>query len=161
MNNKTINEIRCAYWDTPASVTEGLWLSNMLHTICRNYFFFENDFDSTTKFVYILTIQSGDAFKVSRESDSYIRITKLLKDRLPDDKKMERTYKIWNSPYALEASFRLGMTDEEYDKIEKFQYLIITQDECIEIVTDSLPTWEVYQEGNLEELVIERLKRDA
>jgi hypothetical protein len=121
------NEISCAYWETPVSGLETLWLSNQLHTGSNNYFFFENGLYDQVRFIYVLTIRSLDAFKLSDESDSSIRINKLLDNRLPENRKWARSYKIWNSPYALEASCTLGMTSKEYDEMEKFQYLICDQ----------------------------------
>lgn len=160
MNSLNGNEISWIYWETPVSGLETLWLSNQLHTGSNNYFFFENDIYDPIKSVSLLTIRSLDSFKISDESDSSIRINKLLDNRLPENRKWARSYKIWNSPYALEASYRLGMTSKEYDETEKFQYLIVTQDVAIEFVTSATPKWEVYEGGNLEELVIQCFKKD-
>lgn len=142
-------------------VFKHLWLSNQLYTGSSNYFFFENGIDDPERFIYVLTIRALDAFKLSDESDASIRINKLLDNRLPENREWARSYKIWNSPYALEASYRLGMTSKEYDETEKFQYLIVTQDVAIEFVTLALPKWEVYEGGNLDELLIQHLKRDS
>ncbi|MGE3609250.1 MAG: hypothetical protein AB7I27_06655 [Bacteriovoracaceae bacterium] len=161
MNSLNSNEISCTYWDTPVSSLETLRLSNQLHTGSNNYFFFENGLYDSARFIYVLTIRSLDAFKISDESDSSVRISKLLDNRLPENRKWARSYKIWNSPYALEASYTLGMTSKEYDEMEKFQYLIVTQDVAVEFVTSMSPKWDVYKEGNLEELVIQSFKKDA
>jgi hypothetical protein len=161
MNTLNSNEISCAYWETPVSGLKTLWLSNQLHTGSCNYFFFENDIYDSIRYVYVLTIRSLDAFKLSDESDSSIRINKLLDNRLPETKKWARSYKIWNSPYALEASYTLGMTTQEYDETEKFQYLIATQDVTIEFVTSATPQWEIYEGLNLDDLVIQYLKKDS
>jgi hypothetical protein len=161
MNSADTNEISCAYWDTPVSSLQTLRLSNQLYTTSNNYFFFENGIYDQVRSIYVLTIRALDAFKLSDESDSSIRISKLLDNRLPEDRKWARSYKIWNSPYALEASYTLGMTSQEYDETEKFQYLIVTQDVTIEFVTNAIPKWEVYEGMNLEDLVIQYLKKDA
>lgn len=161
MNNHEVNEVRCAYWETPVAGLETLWLSNQLYTGSNNYFFFENGISDPVRFIYVLIIRALDAFKLSDESDSSIRISKLLDNRLSNDRKFARSYKIWNSPYALEASYTLGMTTQEYEEMEKFQYLIATQDVIIEFVTDATPEWEVYEGQNLDDLVIQYLKKDS
>lgn len=161
MNSPDTNEISCAYWETPVSGRETLWLSNQLHTGSNNYFFFENGLYDQVRSIHVLTIRSLDAFKVSDESDSSIRINKLLDNRLSENRKWARSYKIWNSPYALEASYTLGMTSKEYDEMEKFQYLIVTQAVTIEFVTSDTPKWEVYEGMNLDDLVIQYLKKDS
>jgi hypothetical protein len=161
MNSVDTNETSCAFWETPVSGLETLWLSNQLHTGSNNYFFFENGIYDQVRFIYVLTIRSLDSFKLSDESDSSIRISKLLDNKLPENRKWARSYKIWNSPYALEASYTLGMTSKEYDEMEKFQFLIVTQAVTIEFVTSATPKWEIYEGMNLEDLVIQCLKKDA
>ena len=61
----------------------------------------------------------------------------------------------------MEASYTLGMTSKEYDEMEKFQFLIVTQAVTIEFVTSATPVWEVHEGMNLEDLVIQYLKKDA
>ena len=161
MNSADTNETRCVYWETPVSGLETLWLSNQLHTGSNNYFFFENGIYDQVRFIYVLTIRSLDPFKLSDESDASIRISKLLDNKLPENRKWARSYKIWNSPYALEASYTLGMTSKEYDEMEKLQFLIVTQAVTIEFVTSATPVWEVHEGMNLEDLVIQYLKKDA
>lgn len=161
MNYPVKNEIACAFWMTPVSGLETLWLSNQLHTGSNNYFFFENGIYDPVRLIYVLTTRAGDAFKLSDESDSSIRINKLLDNRLPENKKWARSYKIWNSPYALEASYMLGMSSKEYDETEKLQYLIVTQSITIEFVTNATPKWEIYEGLNLDDLVIQYLKKDS
>ncbi len=161
MNSADTNETRCIYWETPVSGLETLWLSNQLHTGSNNYFFFENGIYDQVRFIYVLTIRSLDPFKLSDESDASIRISKLLDNKLPENRKWARSYKIWNSPYALEASYTLGMTSKEYDEMEKLQFLIVTQAVTIEFVTSATPVWEVHEGMNLEDLVIQYLKKDA
>jgi hypothetical protein len=80
---------------------------------------------------------------------------------LPSQKKHGSSFKVWNSPLALEASLRLGMSSKEYDGMEKFQYIVLAQDEIIEFVTYNLPKWEIYEGANLDELVMQYLKKDC
>ena len=161
MNYPDANRISCNYWETPVTGLQTLWLSNQLYTGSNNYFFFENGIDDPVRFIYVLTIRALDAFKLSDESDSSVRIGKLLENRLPGNRERARSYKIWNSPYALEASYTLGMTSKEYDETEKFQYVIITQDVTIEFVNLNTPKWETYEGMNLDDLVIQYLKKDS
>ncbi|MBP9681372.1 MAG: hypothetical protein KBD76_08200 [Bacteriovorax sp.] len=149
-----------AYWETPIVDHRFLWLAQQAYTGLNNYFFFENDIETPANPIYVMTIGAGETFKISDESDSSLRIDQLLQNRPSSLRERARSFKIWNSPLALEASYTLGMTSKEYDEIEKFQFLIITQDETIEFLTLKEPTWEIYEGVKLEDLVIQYIKRD-
>ena len=72
-----------------------------------------------------------------------------------------RTYKIWNTPFALEACRKIGISREEYDQIKKYQYLIIAGDDIVEFVTLYEPKWEIFRNISLDDLVIKYLKQDS
>jgi hypothetical protein len=152
--------IRSEYWETPIVDHQFLWFSQQVYTGSNNYFFFENDNDGPTDPIYVMKIGAGETFKISDESDSSIRIEKLLKNNLPPSRPRGRSFKVWNSPLALEASFTLGMTSKEYNEIEKIQYVIIAQNEVIEFSTLKEPNWEIYEGIKLEDLVVQYVKKD-
>ena len=149
-----------AYWETPIVDHQFLWLAQQVYTGLNNYFFFENDIETPANPIYVMTIGAGETFKISDESDSSLRIDQLLQNRPSSPRERGRSFKVWNSPLALEACYTLGMTSKEYDEIEKFQYVIITQDETIEFSTIKEPTWEIYEGVKLEDLVIQYIKSD-
>lgn len=148
------------YWESPIVDHQFLWFSQQVYTGLNNYLFFENDIDGPADPIYVMTLGAGETFKISDESDSSIRIDKLLKNSLPSPRQRGRSFKVWNSPLALEASYTLGMTSKEHDEIEKFQYVIITQNEIIEFSTFKEPKWEIYEGIKLEDLVIQYVKKD-
>jgi hypothetical protein len=162
MKDTTPNmNILAEYWETPITNHQYLWFALQLYTGLNNYIFFENDIDGPADPIYVMTIGAGDTFKISDESDSSIRINKLLKNLPPTLKRQNgRSFKFWNSPLALEASYTLGMTPEEYNQVEPFQYVILTQNETIEFVTSREPKWEIYNGVKLDDLVIQYLKND-
>ena len=163
MNNSsaTSDQFFSEYWETPVVDHQFLWLSRQLYTGLNNYFFFNNDVDGPADPIYVLTIGALETFKISDESDSSIRISNLLENMLPSQRKRGSSFRVWNSPLALEACRRLGMSSKEYDEMEKFQYVILTQDETIEFVTFKAPKWEIYDGVKLDDLVIQYLTKDS
>ncbi len=149
------------YWQSPVVDHQFLWLSRQLYTGLNNYFFFNNDIDGPANPIYVLTIGARETFKISDESDSSIRINNLLENMRPSQRKKGASFKVWNSPLALEACLRLGMPSKEYDEMEKFQYIVLTQDETIEFVSFKEPKWETYEGIDLDDLVLQYLKRDS
>ena len=160
MNKLDQNQIICEYWETPITDHPFLWFVFQLYDGKHNYFFFENDIGGPVDPIYVMTIRNRDTVKISDEGDSTLRIFNLLKNKKSSDRKKRMSFKIWNSPLALEANLRLGITPKKYDEIEKFQYLILTQDETIEFVTLEEPKWEIFKNIHLDDLVIQYLKKD-
>jgi len=162
MNKLNQNHIICDFWDTPIINLQFVWSSKQLNTGKNNYFFFESDVDAPTGPVYVMTIGSKETVKTSDEGDSTYRINQLLENSpRPVSGIRKKCFKVWNSPLALEAHLRLGITEKEYNGAEKFQYLILTQSETIEFVTLNEPKWEIYEGIKLEDLVIQYLKKDS
>jgi len=163
MNNSlsNIDNIRCDYWKTPVIDSESLWLYRLLYTHFNNYFFFHKDSDGIEDPIYVLTIPGGDTFKISDEGESSNRIHELLKNKPPYHIKWPKTFKVWNSPLAIEVCRGLAIPKEEYEQIEKFQYVVLTQNETIEFVTFKAPKWEICEGIKLDDLVIQYLRKDS
>lgn len=141
--------------------SENLWLYRQLFTSNNNYFFFNKDSDGPEDPIYILTIRGGDTFKISDEEESTNRIHELIKNKPPYHIKYPKTFKVWNSPLAIEVCRGLAIPKEKYEQMEKFQYIVLTQNETIELVTFDPPKWEVHQNILLDDLVIQYLRKDS
>jgi hypothetical protein len=163
MNNSLTppDQLISDYWESPVVDHQFLWLSRQLYTGLNNYFFFNNDDEGPSDPIYVLIIGARDTFKISDESDSSIRISNLLESMLPSQRQRGSSFKVWNSPLALEACLRIGMSSKEYNEMEKFQYIVLTQDETIEFVTLNEPRWETYEGKELDDLVLYYLKKDS
>lgn len=158
MNN---SHIYCNHWNTPVIDSDYLWLYRQLNTSFNNYFFFNKNSDGPNDPIYVLAIRGKDTFKISDEGESSSRIHELLKGAPSFHVKWPRTFKVWNSPLAVEVSRGLAIPKEEYETMEKYQYVVLAQDETIEFVTFDEPIWEMHENILLDDLVIQYLKRDS
>jgi hypothetical protein len=161
MKNSNKKQVICEHWETPVIDSESLWLYRLLYTHFNTYFFFYKDHDGINNPIYVLIIRCRDTFKVSDECESTNRIHKLLKHKPPHHIKWPKTFKVWNSPLAIEVCSSRAIPKEEYEQMEKYQYIILAQDETIEFVTLDIPKWEVHQNILLDDLVIQYLKKDS
>jgi hypothetical protein len=162
MSQLNQDQIVCEFWDTPIINLQFLWLSRQLNTGRNNCFFFESDTDAPAGTIYVMTLGIRDTVKTSDEGNSTHRINQLLKSSpRPPNGVRKKSFKVWSSPLALEASLRLGITEKEYNEMEKFQYIVLTQDETIEFVTSKEPKWETYEGIHLDDLVLQYLKKDS
>lgn len=162
MNKLNQNQIICDFWDTPIINHQFIWFSKQLNTGRSNYFFFETDTDAPAGPIYVMAIGSRETVKTSEEGDSTYRINQLLESSpRPSNGVRKRSFKVWNSPLALEACLRLGTSEKEYKEMEKFQYVVLTQNGTIEFVTFSPPKWETYENILLNDLVIQYLRMDS
>lgn len=159
--SSAIDNFKSEYWETPIVDSQSLWLYRQLYTGLNNYFFFYKDSDGFNQPIYVLTIRSRDTYKISDEGDSAKRMVELLKNRNSSHRKKGRSFKVWNSPLALEVCRGLAIPEEEYVHMEKFQYVILAQDETIEFVTFDPPKWELHKNKKLDELVVEYLQKDS
>lgn len=87
-------------------------------------------------------------------------IGRLLKNKRPSTRKRGRTFKVWNSRLALEVTEGMLLPENEYREMEKFQYVVLAQDESIEFVTYDEPKWEVHHGISMDDVVIQCLRRD-
>jgi hypothetical protein len=151
MNELDQSQITCDFWETPIIHLEILWTSKQLNTGKNNYFFFEGDTDAPAGPIYVMAIGSKETVKTSYEGDSTYRINQLLESSSrPTSGIRKKSLKVWNSPLALEAHLRLGISEKEYNETEKFQYIVLTQNETIEFVTSMPPRWEIHQNIQLD-----------
>lgn len=153
-------EPQCEYWETPVVDSENLWLVRMLYTDQYAFFFFKKNHDSPVNEFHVMTISSSDPFRVTEEGLGWKVVGELLKNKLPSDRKKGKSYKVWNSSFAMMTVGALPITAEEYEKYEKFQYIIRTNDTWIEFVSFDIPAWEFHKNLKLDDLVIEYLKKD-
>jgi hypothetical protein len=161
MNKSDKNQIICEHWETPVIGSESLWLYRLLYTHFNTYFFFHKDRDEINDPVYVLSIRGRETFKISDEGESTNRIHELLKYKPPYHIKWPKTFKVWNSPLAIEVCRGLAIPKEEYEQMEKYQYIVLAQNETIEFVTNKEPKWEIHQNILLDDLVIQYLKKDS
>lgn len=161
MSKSNKNQSICEYWETPVIDSESLWLYRLLYTHFNTYFFFHKDRDGINDPIYVLAIRGRETFKVSDEGESTSRIHELLKNKPPYHIKWPKTFKVWNSPLAIEVCRGLAIPKEEYEQMEKYQYIVLAQDETIEFVTSKEPKWEIHQNILLDDLVIQYLKKDS
>lgn len=163
MNNSSLlpNQIFSDHWETPVIGSESLWLLRQIYTSNNNYFFFDKGTAGPPRQIYVLTIRGGDTFKISEEGESANRIHELLKNTPPHHINWPKTFKVWNSPLAIEVCRGLAIPEEKYDQMEKFQYIVLTQGETIEFVTFDPPMWEMHQNILLDDLVIQYLRKDS
>lgn len=155
------DQVLCSeYWETPVIDSENLWLVRILYTDNYLFFFFKKNHDSPANEFYVMTISSSDPFRVTEEGLGWEKVGELLKNRSSSERKKGSTHKVWNTSFATEIVEALPITKEEYEKHEKFQYVIITNDAWIEFVSFDTPIWNHYTEIKLDDLVIEHLKKD-
>ena len=160
MNNLNQDKIICDYWETPITDHRFLWFVFQFYDGKYNYFFFNNDVNGPVDPIYVMTIRNRDTFKISDETGSERRIIQLLKHEKVSTRTKGKSFKVWNSPLAVEYYKGLPLTKKEYDQKDKFQYVILTQDETIEFVTLEEPKWEIHENIHLDDLVIQYLKKD-
>jgi len=161
MKKSDKNQIICEYWETPVIGSDCLWLYRLLYTHFNTYFFFHKDHDGIDDPVYVLSIRGRETFKISDEGESTNRIHELLKHKPPYHIKWPKTFKVWNSPLAIEVCRGLAIPKEEYGQMEKYQYIVLAQNETIEFVTFDPPRWEMHQNILLDDLVIQYLRKDS
>jgi len=161
MSKSDKNQIICECWETPVIDSENLWLYRLLYTHFNTYFFFHKDRDGINDPIYVLTIRGRETFKISDEGESTSRIHELLKHKPPHHIKWPKTFKVWNSQLAIEVCRGLAIPKEKYEQIEKYQYIVLAQDETIEFVTNKEPKWEIHQNIFLDDLVIQYLRKDS
>jgi hypothetical protein len=163
IQSKIDKSISFERWDTPVGTSNELWLLRQLFTTSHAYFFFHKNHDSPSDEYYILTINGDDPFRLTEEGLGSNVIGGLVTEKEANlcECTKYRTFKIWDTPFAQNSFSGLAISEEEYDKKEKFQYLIYTQDTWIEFVAFKPPKWEFHQDKKLDDLVIQYLRKDT
>jgi hypothetical protein len=164
MNNtqNVSKEIVCEYWETPVVDCEDLWLERILYSQNYAFFFFLKDYSLLENENYVLTISGNghDPFMITEEGLGWKTIGDLLKNKKPSKIKKGKTYKVWNTDFAKKIVGAFLLTEEEYERHEKFQYVIRTNDTWIEFVSFETPRWDCHKNVKFDELVIKYLKKD-
>lgn len=163
-NGSPKSNVICDYWETPVIDSDELWLVNQLLTRENVYFFFHKNHDSPPSEYYVLAINGDDPFRITEEGLGWKVVGELLNNKVSSSEKTSawpKTFKVWNTQFAEESFGALLITSEEYEKMEKFQYVIKTQDAWIQFVSFfETPKWEFHQHKKLDDLVIEYLRKD-
>lgn len=163
IQSKIDKSISFERWETPVGNSSELWVERQLFTTFNTYFFFHKNHDSPVDEYYVLTINGDDPFRLTEEglgSNTIGGLVTAENARVRESTKY-RTFKVWSTPFAKKSFGSLIISEEEYDKKEKFQYLIYTQDAWIEFVAFKPPKWDFHQDKKLDDLVIQYLRKDT
>lgn len=150
-------------WQTPVIQSNELWLVSQIFTTLDTHFFFKRNHDSPVNEYHVLTIDGDSPFRITEEgigSNSVGNLVTIENAKVRESTKY-RTFKVWNTSFAIESFLGLAISAEEYDKMEKFQYIIYTNDAWIQFVTFDPIQWEFHQGIKLEDLVIQYLRKDS
>lgn len=156
------NSVEFEVWQTPATQSNELWLVNQLYTEFSIYFFFKRNHDSPPDEYHVLKIDSICPFKIIEEGMGSNVVGNLVtreNPRIRESTKF-RTFKVWNTQFAIESCLGLTMTAEKYNAMEKFQYIIYTNDAWIQFVSFDSPEWTFHQGIKLDDLIIQHLRKD-
>lgn len=165
MNNiqDKIKEVVCEHWNTPIFQSNELWLEMQFYTENHICFFFKRNHDSPENEYYVLTIDGDSPFRITEEGLGWKVVGNLLKNDIsPKDKQVQgsRTFKVWNTQFAVESFRGLAIPKAEFDEMEKFQYVIYTNDAWVQFVTFDPVKWEFHQNVYLKDLVVQYLSND-
>jgi hypothetical protein len=152
--------IQYEYWETPVVDSEDLWLERILYGQDYAFFFFVKDYSLPENEFYVLTIDGYDPFRITEEGLGWNVVGGLLKNKLPSKTEKGRTYKVWNTDFAIKTVGASLLKTKEYEQHEKFQYVIRTNDTWIEFVSFDTPIWEHHKNVEFDKLVMEYLKKE-
>jgi hypothetical protein len=154
-------KVLCEYWDTPVLQSNELWLEMQFYTENQIVFFFKRNYDSPKNEYHVLTIVGDSPFRITEEGLGWKVVGDLLENNTArEEGKKGRTFKVWNTQFAIESFRGLAIPKEEYDKLEKFQYIIYTNDAWIQFVTFDPVKWEFHQNVPFKDLVLQYLSND-
>lgn len=150
-------------WQTPVMKSNELWLMNQLYTEFSIYFFFKRNHDSPPEEYHVLKIDSIYPFKIIEEGMGSNIVGNLVTRENPRVRESTkfRTFKVWNTQFAIESCLGLALPTEEYDQMEKLQYIIYTNDAWVQFVTFDSPEWTFHQGIKLDDLIIQYLRQDS
>jgi hypothetical protein len=127
------------------------------------YFFFKRNHDSPEDEHHVLIIDGDSPFRITEEgigSNSVGSLVTIENAKVRESTKY-RTFKVWNTQFAIESCLGLAIPAEEYDAMEKFQYVIYTNDAWVQFVSFDSPKWIFHQGIKLDDLVIQYLRKDS
>ena len=161
MNNIFDEKALCEYWDTPVLQSNELWLEMQFYTENQIVFFFKRNYDSPKNEYHVLTIEADSPFRIIEEGLGWKVVGDLLENNSArEEGKRGRTFKVWNTQFAIESCLGLAIPAEKYDVMEKFQYIIYTNDAWIQFVTFDPIKWEFHQNVPFKDLVLKYLSND-
>lgn len=161
MNNIFYEKVVCEYWDTPVLQSNELWLEIQFYTENHIVFFFKRNDDSPGNEYHVLTIEADSPFRITEEGLGWKVVGDLLNNNTArEEGKRGRTFKVWNTQFAIESCLGLAIPAEKYDVMEKFQYVIYTNDAWVQFVTFDPMKWEFHQDIKLNDLVMEYLRKN-
>lgn len=154
MKSDFINDVYLEHWRTPIMHNQQLWLQFVLHTGSTVHFFFSvND---KAESIHVMTINCGWPYRVVDESLGYHCIGKYFRFKKEPLKKVKicSTWKVWNTSFILdmESANALSGYAKKRNK-DYFEYVIATQDEYIEFISLNPPSWEFYQDIEIQKLI--------
>jgi hypothetical protein len=161
MNNIFDKKIVSEYWDTPVLQSNELWLEIQFYTENHIVFFFKKNYDSPKNEYHVLTIEADSPFRITEEGLGWKVVGDLLDNNTArEEGKRGRTFKVWNTQFAIESCLGLAIPAEKYDEMEKFQYVIYTNDAWVQFVTFDPVKWEYHQNMQLKDLIVQYLSND-
>ena len=165
MKNKSKlgNSITFKTWESPVIQSNELWLEMQFFTGRHIYFFFKRNHDSPENEYHVLIIDGGSPFRITEErigSNSVGNLVTIENVTVRESTKF-RTFKVWNTQFAIESFRGLAIPKEEYEQMEKFQYVIYTNDAWIQFVAFDSVQWSFHQDVKIEDLVIQYLRKDS
>jgi hypothetical protein len=161
MNNIYYKKVVCEYWDTPVLQSNELWLEIQFYTENHIVFFFKKNYDSPKNEYHVLTIEADSPFRITEEGLGWKVVGDLLENNTArEEGKRGRTFKVWNTQFAIESCLGLAIPAEKYDEMEKFQYVIYTNDAWVQFVTFDPVKWEYHQNMHLKDLIVQYLSND-
>ncbi len=165
MKNKseTGDSVTFETWESPVIQSNELWLEMQFFTESYIYFFFKRNHDSPENEHHVLIIDGGSPFRITEEgigSNSIGNLVTIKNAKVRESTKF-RTFKVWNTQFAIESCLGLAIPADEYDAMEKFQYVIYTNDAWIQFVTFDPMQWNFHQDIKLDDLVIQYLRKDS
>ncbi len=135
-----------------------LWLELQLYTENHIVFIFKRNYDSPKNEYHVLTIEADSPFRITEEGLGWKVVGNLLHNNTArEEGKRGRTFKVWNTQFAIESFRGLAIPKEEYDEMEKFQYVIYTNDAWVHFVTFDPVKWEYHENMHLKDLILQYL----
>lgn len=161
MNNLFDKKVVCEYWDTPVLESNELWLEIQFYTESHIVFFFKKNYDSHKNEYHVLTIEADSPFRITEEGLGWKVVGDLLDNNTArEEGKRGRTFKVWNTQFAIESCLGLAIPAEKFDEMEKFQFVIYTNDAWVQFVTFDSVKWEYHQGMHLKDLIVQYLSDD-
>lgn len=158
-----LNDVYFEPWQTPVISAENLWCHGVLHTNWYTHFCVSINAE---KDIHVISIDHRSPYRIVDEDHQSYLEKYFASDLSPEERKLHipklcRTWKIWGTTFIHEMDegrFLSGL-GKEHDK-EIFQYLMFTQDEWIEFISDP-PRWETFKDSDIKTVMNHYLDVDC